>query len=163
MPTGKITFPGGLSAPSIAVPFIPANPFGVRDGNNSNMAAGSGVTGAVTPGPSVVIDYGAQQTKFYAGFVPEVAKANYLAPSNQGRVAQNNFNAVRMDTPRNNPSRSQFLQGYTQAIQAFAATNTWNTPNGASVTSGKRASQPSTKFVSPFSSLPIPTAMPWDL
>ena len=159
MPTGRITFPGGLSAPSIHVP----NLFGADRGVRGASISAGGVSGAVTPGPNVVIDYGAQQTKFYAGFVPEVAKANYLAPSNQGRVAQNNFNAVRMDTPRNNPSRSQFLQGYTQAIQAFAATNTWNTPNGASVTSGKRASQPSTKFVSPFSSLPIPTAMPWDL
>ena len=157
---GRITFPGGLSAPSIHVPFIPANPAGVRDGSNSS---GSGGVKAVTPGPTVVIDYGAEQTKFYAGFVPEVAKANYLAPSNQGFRGRVAYNATWMDTPRNTPSRSQFLEGYTQAIQAFAASNTWNTPNGSSVVSGKRASQPSTKFVSPFSSLPIPTSMPWDL
>jgi hypothetical protein len=158
VPTGKITFPGGLSAPNVHSGFFGGPDRGVR---GASFGAAGGVK-AVTPGPNVVIDYGAQQTAFYAGFVPEVAKANYLAPSNQGRVLQNIYNATRMDTPRNNPSRSQFLQGYTQAIQAFAASNTWNSANGTSSV-GSRAKQPSTKFVSPFSSLPIPTAMPWDL
>ena len=160
MPTGRITFPGGLSAPSIHVRQIPSLTPGVRGSANSR---GPGGINAVTPGPTVVIDYGAEQTKFYSGFVPEILKANYLNPSNQGFRGRTAYNATWMDTPRNSPSRSQFVQGYTQAIQAFAASNTWNTPNGSSVTSGKRASQPSTKFVSPFSSLPIPTAMPWDL
>jgi len=158
MPTGKITFPGGLSAPNVHVPFIPAASPGVRGSANSRGPAG---VNAVTPGPTVVIDYGAGLTKYYAGIVPEVAKANYLAPSNQGRVLQNSYNATRMDTPRNNPSRSQFLQGYTQAIQVFAASNTWQIAGQTSV--GTRAKQPSSKFVSPFSSLPIPVAMPWDL
>src|ERR1035437_8907877 len=128
MPTGRITFPGGLSAPSIAVP----NLFGANRGvRGASVNAGGGVN-AVTPGPNVTIDYGAQQSHFYAGFVPEVAKANYLAPSNQGRNLQDAYNATRMDTPRNNPSRSQYLQGYTQAIQTFAASNTWNSANGTS-------------------------------
>ena len=157
MPTGRITFPGGLSAPSVHAPSLFGPDRGVR---GASISAGGNVN-AVTPGPTVVIDYGAGQTKFYAGFVPEVAKANYLAPSNQGRRLQNDYNAVRMDTPRNNPSRSQFLQGYTQAIQVFASSNTWQIAGQTSV--GVRAKQPSTKFVSPFSSLPIPTAMPWDL
>ena len=157
MPTGRITFPGGLSAPSIHVP----NLFGPDRGVRGASISAGGISGAVTPGPNVVIDYGAQQSKFYAGFVPEVAKANYLAPSNQGRKLQDNYNFSRMAQPRNNPSRSQFLQGYTQAIQVFAASNTWQIAGQTSV--GTRAKQPSSKFVSPFSSLPIPTAMPWDL
>ena len=157
MPTGRITFPGGLSAPSIAVPSLFGPDRGVR---GSSIGAGGGVS-AVTPGPNIQIDYGAQQSHFYAGFVPEVAKANYLAPSNQGRKLQDNYQFSRMADPRNNPSRSQYLQGYTQAIQVFAASNTWQIAGQTSV--GVRAKQPSTKFVSPFSSLPIPVAMPWDL
>lgn len=157
MPTGRITFPGGLSAPSIQVPFLGGTSRGVR---GATISEGGGVN-AVTPGPTVVIDYGARQTEFYAGIVPEVAKANFITPSNQGRVLQGAYNATRMDTPRNNPSRSQFLQGYTQAIQVFAASNTWQIAGATSV--GRRAKQPNSKFVSPFSSLPIPVAMPWDL
>lgn len=157
MPTGRITFPGGLSAPSIHVPSLGG---AKRDVRGASFSAGGGVN-AVTPGPNVQIDYGAQQTQYYAGIVPEIAKANYLAPSNQGRHLQDNYNFSRMADPRNSPSRSQYLQGYTQAIQVFAASNTWQVAGQTSV--GVRAKQPSTKFVSPFASLPIPTAMPWDL
>ena len=157
MPTGRINFPGGISAPSIHNPFLGGATRGVRGASISS----GGPVNAVTPGPNVTIDYGAEQTKFYAGIVPEVAKANYLAPSNQGRKLQDNYNFSRMVQPRNNPSRSQFLQGYTQAIQEFAASNTWQIAGQTSV--GTRAKQPSTKFVSPFSNLPIPVAMPWDL
>lgn len=157
MPTGRITFPGGLSAPSIAVPNLFGHKLGVR---GTSLHAGGGVN-AVTPGPNITIDYGAQQSQFYADFVPEVAKANYLAPSNQGRNLQDNYQFSRMVDARNNPSTSQMLRGYTQAIQAFAASNTWQIAGQTSV--GVRAKQPSTKFVSPFSNLPIPIAMPWDL
>ncbi len=157
MPTGRITFPGGLSSQSIAVPSL----FGADRGVRGASFGAAGSVNAVTPGPNIQIDYGAQQSHFYAGFVPEVAKANYLAPSNQGRKLQDNYQFSRMADPRNNPSRSQYLQGYTQAIQVFAASNTWQIAGQTSV--GVRAKQPSTKFVSPFSNLPIPTAMPWDL
>ena len=158
MPTGRITFPGGLSAPSLAVP----NLFGAKRGvRGAHISSGGGVN-AVTPGPNVTIDYGTQQSQFYAGFVPEVAKANYLAPSNQGRYLQDNYQFSRMADARNSPSRSQYLQGYTQAIQVFAASNTWQLAGPVDAV-GTRARQPSTKFVSPFSNLPIPVAMPWDL
>ena len=157
MPTGRITFPGGLSAPSIAVP----NLFGAVQGVRGSQISSGGGVNAVTPGPNVTIDYGAQQSDFYAGFVPEVAKANYLTPSNQGRNLQDNYQFSRMADARNNPSTSQKLRGYIQAIQAFAASNTWQIAGQTSV--GVRAKQPSTKFVSPFSNLPIPIAMPWDL
>jgi hypothetical protein len=93
--------------------------------------------------------------------VPEVAKANFLAPSNQGHRAALDSRQSMMYDPRNNPSRSQMSEGYTQPIQQFAASNTWQIAGQTSV--GQRAKQPSTKFVSPFSSLPIPTRMPWDL
>lgn len=159
MPTGRITFPGGLSAPSLPVPTIPGNPRGVKDGANSSGPAG---VKSVTPGPVIYIDYGAEQTAFYGRIVPEVAKANYVYPSNQGRMAQASF--VRAMTPasaNHSPSRSQFSEGYTDAIQVFAASNTWQIAGETS--KGTRAKQPSTKFVSPFSTLPIPTRMPWDL
>jgi hypothetical protein len=157
MPTGRITFPGGLSAPSIAVPNLFGPDRGVR---GASISAGGSVN-AVTPGPNIQIDYGVHEAHFYAGFVPEIAKANYLAPSNQGRKLQDNYQFSRMAQPRNNPSTSQKLRGYTQAIQVFAASNTWQVAGQTSV--GVRAKQPSTKFVSPFSNLPIPVAMPWDL
>src|SRR5450759_3804736 len=112
MPTGRITFPGGLSAPSLAVP----NLFGAKRGvRGAHISAGGGVN-AVTPGPNVTIDYGAQQSQFYAGFIPEVAKANYLAPSNQGRQLLDASLSSYYGYGANSPSRSQFLQGYTQAI-----------------------------------------------
>lgn len=159
MPTGRITFPGGLSAPSIQVPQIPGNPRGVKDGANSSSHAGAM---APTPGPVIYIDYGALgSAAFYGRMVPEVAKANFLAPSNQGHRAAIDSRQSMMFDPRNSPSRSQFSEGYTDAIQVFAASNTWQIAGATS--KGVRARQPSTKFVSPFSSLPIPTRMPWDL
>src|ERR1035437_7191643 len=105
MPTGRITFPGGLSAPSIAVPSLFGADRGVR---GASFSAGGGVN-AVTPGPNVQIDYGAQQSHFYAGFVPEVAKANHLAPSNQGRNLQDNYRFSQTADPRNSPSHSLHL------------------------------------------------------
>lgn len=158
MPTGKITFPGGLSAPSIQVPQLPASTRGIR-GNKISTGGGAN---AVYPQPTVILDYGTGLNPFYAGFVPEIAKANYFNPSNQGARAQGSFNAARQSAcTSNSPSRSQFMEGYTQALQVFAASNTWQIAGQTSV--GTRAKQPSTKFVSPFSNLPIPVAMPWDL
>lgn len=157
MPTGKINFPGGLSPLSIQVPQLPGSSMGVK---GSTISQGGGIN-AVTPGPSITIDYGAEQAKFYAGFVPEVAKANFLAPSNQGHRALADSNFSRMVEPRNNPTSGQMVRGYTDPIQQFAASNTWQIAGKTSV--GVRAKQPSTKFVSPFSSLPIPVRMPWDL
>jgi hypothetical protein len=157
MPTGKIMFPGGLSGHSIPVPTLPGSSSSVK---GSEISRGGGVN-AVTPGPNVVIDYGAEQTRFYAGIVPEVAKANYIRPSNQGRMLQDGYNFSRMAQPRNNPASSQMVRGYTDPIQQFAASNTWQIAGATS--KGVRAKQPSTKFVSPFASLPIPVRMPWDL
>ena len=50
--------------------------------------------------------------------------------------------------PRNNPSRSQFNQGYTQPVQVFAVANTWQAPSGQDSVA-KRATQPSTKLPGP--------------
>ena len=157
MPTGRITFPGGLSAPAIQVPFLPGSPNGVR---GASISRGGGILAPI-PQPVVTQGYGTGFTRFYAGFVPEIAKANYIAPTTQGQRALDNSDFSRMAQPRNNPSRSQFVEGYTSAIQVFAASNTWQIAGATSV--GTRAKQPSTKFVSPFSNLPIPVAMPWDL
>lgn len=157
MPTGKITFPGGVSSPSIQTPYLPGSPRGVR---GSTISHGGGINVPISH-PTVVPSYGTGLNHFYAGFVPEIAKANYLSPSNQGRRGSDNANFSRMIDPRDNPSRSQFAEGYTNAIQQFAASNTWQIAGVTSV--GTRAKQPSTKFVSPFSNLPIPVAMPWDL
>jgi len=157
MPTGRITFPGGISSPSIQVPYLPGSSRGVRGSRISN---GGGVN-APYPQPSVTPGYGTGLTPFYARIVPEIAKANYLNPSNQGRRALDASNFSRMVQPANNPASSQMARGYTDPIQVFAASNTWQIAGATSV--GVRAKQPSTKFVSPFSNLPIPVAMPWDL
>jgi hypothetical protein len=158
MPTGRITFASGISGPSIPTPVIPSGIAGVRGQANSAYAGGGK---ARIPQPDIHPGYGTDTTHYYAGFVPEVAKANYLNPSNQGRRAQQQF--LDNYTPAlgvNNPSRMQFSEGYTEALQVFAAPYLINS---GGTTVGKRASQPSQKFVSPFSSLPIPTRMPWDL
>ena len=158
MPTGRITFPGGVSAPSIHVPIIPGNARGVKDGANSSYDAGGR---GVNPQPNIDPGYGTGLNAFYATFVPEIAKANFVNPSNQGRLAEENIRSGYMPAKGvNTPSRSQFSEGYTAAIQVFSAPDL-RAAGGTST--GKRASQPSTKFVSPFSSLPIPTRMPWDL
>lgn len=160
MPTGKMIFAGGLSPLPINAPYIPGNPRGVRDGANSAGTAGGNAPQAA---PGVMMDYGTEHLVYYAGIVPEIAKANFVAPSNQGRQMQNQFLAA-MTPPQgsNQPSRSQFSEGYTAAIQVFAASNTYQL-GGPQDLVGTRATQPSTKFVSPFSSLPIPVRMPWDL
>lgn len=60
-----------------------------------------------------------------------------------------------------NPQRAQFLTAYTQPLQQFYQTNTFNSPAG-DVSPGRRLAQPFAKAASPVN-LPIPAAMPWDL
>lgn len=168
MPTGKIVTPGGVSSPSIQVPRLPGPPQGVRAATISNDGKGNanGVAGgrAIDPQPSVRIGYGTGLEAFYASFVPEIAKANFVNPSNQGRRAQGQFVDNYMPALGvNNPSRSQFAEGYTDALQQFAASNTWQL-SGPTDSPGTRAKQPNQKFVSPFATAgPIPVKMPWDL
>jgi len=114
---------------------------------------------------------------YYIGINPSIWKSYVAHPTNQGQRAAVMQRAGPMmgvtgtnpetTRPRNNPSRSQFSEGYTLPIQfytggATGAGNTWQTPSGRN-SKGERLSQPSTKAVSPFSSMPIPTRMPWDL
>jgi len=118
----------------------------------------------VTPYPSGVAVAQAAQgiPNYYIPLNPEIAKAYVIAPTNQGQRAAIAQRQSMMFDPRNSPSRSQFVQGYTDPIQSFVGTNTWETPSGLS-SKGDRMRQPSTKAVSPFASVPIPTRMPWDL
>jgi hypothetical protein len=161
MPTGRITFPGGISPNSIQVPYLPQQIGGIKTGSGGSRAGGGG---NVQPAePPVQQPYGTLgSAEFYGTFVPEIAKANFIAPSNQGHRAAIDSRQSMMYNPRNSPSRSQFSEGYTQAIQVFAASNTWQLA-GPTDSPGTRAKQPNQKFVSPFSSLPIPVRMPWDL
>lgn len=162
MPIGRITIPGGVSSPQITAPRIPGSPAGVR-GSTISQGSAQKVHNA-NPQPTVYQPYGQPDlTRFYAGFVPEIAKANYLNPSNQGRRALNNqVDAYTPEWAAKAPARMQKSEGYTDAIQVFAASNTWQLA-GPVDSPGTRAKQPSQKFVSPFSSLPIPVKMPWDL
>ena len=93
----------------------------------------------------------------------EIAKAYVISPTNQGQRGGVAARMSMMYDPLNSPSRSQKMQGYTNPVQVFASTNPWTGAEGGQVKSGKRQKQPSTKTVSPFSNLPIPTRMPWDL
>lgn len=165
MPTGRIVHPGGVTSPSIAVPYLPGPPQGVRGATISNDGhyAAAGGRGS-DPTPSVRMPYGTDLTPFYAGFIPEVAKANYINPSNQGRRAQGVMLAnYTPPSGVNNPSRSQIMEGYTDALQQFAASNTWQLA-GPTDSPGTRAKQPNSKFVSPFSTAgPIAVRMPWDV
>lgn len=92
----------------------------------------------------------------------EIAKSYVIHPTNQGQRGGIASRQSMMYDPRNSPSRSQFSEGYTNPVQVFASQNSWQTPTGLS-SKGQRQRQPSTKTVSPFSRLPIPTRMPWDL
>src|ERR1035437_10183327 len=123
MPTGRITFPGGIGAPSIHVPIIPGNARGVQDGSNSSYGAGGQ---GVNPQPNVHPGYGTGLNAFYATFIPEIAKANFVSPSNQGAVAAAQILAAYTPpSASHSPARSQMSEGYTAAIQQFAASNTW--------------------------------------
>ena len=99
---------------------------------------------------------------YYIPLNDEIAKAYVIFPTNQGQTAAIAQRQTMMFEPRNNPSRSQFQQGYTDPIQDLVGTNTWNVDSGLS-SKGQRLRQPSTKAVSPFAALPIPVRMPWDL
>ena len=63
--------------------------------------------------------------------------------------------------PNDSPHPAQFLTAYTQPLQQFYQTNTFNSPAG-DVSPGRRLSQPNGRFAAP-SQLPVPTNMPWDL
>lgn len=160
MPTGRVTFAGGLTGQAVPTPDLP-NPIpGIIHGTGVEYgSAGQGIRPAQ---PVEIPSYGAEQTEFYAGFVPEVRKANFINPSNQGQRALDAGRSQYFSYGSANPSRSQFSEGYTIPIQVFAASNTWQLA-GPTDSPGTRAKQPNQKFVSPFSSLPIPTRMPWDL
>ncbi len=62
--------------------------------------------------------------------------------------------------PSDNPQAAQFLTAYTQPLQNFYQTNTFNSPAG-DVSPGRRISQPSAKTATP--QIPIPASMPWNL
>lgn len=111
-----------------------------------------------TPNQDAVSTNGPAQ---YIGMQVEMQKSRNIAPTNQGHRAALASRRSMMIDPRDNPSRSQVNEGYTIPVQEFRAVNAWQTPSGQN-TAGKRQSQPSMKFVSPFNS-PIKTRMPWDL
>jgi len=159
-PIGYLRAHGGVSGHVIQVPYIPGNPRGVRDGNNSADSAGGN---APTPQPQIEMGYGFNQYDYGLSGVTEIAKANVISPSDQGHNARRDFTGSMTDKAysNNSPSRSQYSEGYTPAIQVFASSNTWQIAGQTS--KGTRARQPSVKFVSPFSSGAIPTRMPWDL
>lgn len=105
----------------------------------------------------------AHSNPYYIGINPEIAKSYVIEPTAQGQRGAMQQRQSMMFDPRNSPSRSQFQQGYTEPIQQFAASNTWQIAAGSDSVS-KPARQPSLKQVSPFtSSAPISTKMPWDL
>lgn len=160
--TGRVISPGGLSGPAVSTPALPAGIPGVR-GNEIHVGFGGG-SFADYHQPDVYLEYGTGQEAFYASFTPAIAKANFLNPSNQGRRALSTVMAgYTPNVVQQSPARSQKQEGYTQAIQYFAASNTWQLA-GPTDSPGSRAKQPSTKFVSPFSTAGnIPTRMPWDL
>ncbi len=117
----------------------------------------------VNPYPSVAIAQAAQGVpNYYIPLNPEIWKSYVAYPTNQGQRAAIAQRQSMMFDPRNSPSRSQFVENYTDPIQTFVAGNTWETPSGLS-SKGERMRQPSTRAVSPFASVPIPTRMPWDL
>lgn len=62
--------------------------------------------------------------------------------------------------PNDSPVPSQFNQAYTQPLQQFYQTNTFNAPAG-DVSPGRRLAQPYAKAAS--SKSPIPASMPWEV
>lgn len=95
----------------------------------------------------------------YSGLNPAYYKFEHYLPASQPRRLANAQRRLLFTPPANNPSRSQFSQGYTDPIQFFAANNTWQLPQGQTST-GRVPRQPSLRFVSP-GNMAIPTRMPF--
>lgn len=95
----------------------------------------------------------------YSGLNPAFYKFNHYGPAAQPRILANAQRLMMLTPVSNNPSRSQFQQGYTDPIQMFAASNSWQSPSGQ-MSVGSVPMQPSLRFASP-QSLKFPTKMPW--
>jgi hypothetical protein len=118
---------------------------------------------AIVTNPNVIASEAAMGVpNYYIPINPSIWKSYVAVPTNQGQRGGIAARQSMMFDPRNSPSRSQFVQAYTDPVQSFAAGNTWQTPSGLS-SKGNRGNQPSIRKVSPFSTVPIPTRMPWDL
>jgi hypothetical protein len=154
--------PGGLSAIPLGVPNLPGSPPGVRGSRGTPYTGGGGGNGP-SPMPIAVLDYGTSRYAAYGVIVPEIAKAERVAPSDQGRrLLAKQFSNYFPEAPNRAPATTQTLRRYTQPLQVFQTSNTYQNTSPAEGT-GNRARQPSVKFVSPFGRLPISTQMPWDL
>lgn len=115
------------------------------------------------PYPNVDASYASHAIPLiYIPLNPEIAKSYVISPTNQGQRAAIASRQSMMYDPRNSPARDQKSEGYTTPVQEFVSVNEWQTPSGLS-SKGERTRQPSTKAVSPFARVPIPTRMPWDL
>ena len=95
----------------------------------------------------------------YSGMNVAYTKFEHYLPASQPRILANAQRRLMITPPSNNPSRSQFSQGYTDPIQMFAASNSWQQPAGQMV-AGKVPKQPSLSFASP-GNMTIPTQMPF--
>ena len=148
MPTRDQIFLGSFGTPPATIAVDPANAhLGRVSTPYPNMAASAASNNI--PG-------------IYMSFTPEMWKDRVAVPTNQGQRGGIAARQSMMYDPRNSPARSQMVQSYTSPIQTFASSNTWQVASGQS-SKGTRQRQPSTKLVSPFESLPIPTRMPWDV
>ncbi len=84
-----------------------------------------------------------------------------IAPYAQGARLRKVAYGSMFIQPSDNPQAAQFLTAYTQPLQQFYQTNTFNSPAG-DVSPGRRLAQgTSAKAASP--SIPIPASMPWNL
>ena len=96
----------------------------------------------------------------YSGMNTVYFKTEHYFPAQQPRKLAVAQRRIMMTPPSNNPSRSQFSQGYTDPIQMFAASNSWQSPSGQKATATRKMSQPSLQFAGP-GNMTIPTAMPF--
>ncbi len=98
--------------------------------------------------------------EYYSKLNSLIWRAIYQFPINAAYRASIRQREVMFIDPRDNPSRSQKVEGYTQPFQVFASSNVWQTPSGQQ-SRGRRQRIPSLKYIGPRAT--IPTAMPWDL
>jgi len=99
---------------------------------------------------------------FYERINKEVAKSRTIEPTNQSQRAAVASRQSMFIQPRNSPSASQHVEGFTTPKQVFGASNTWNTPMGRN-SKGQRNSQPSYTLPDLSARNPIRTRMPWDV
>jgi len=158
MPTGRPTDANEYQRDVYGSLFSSSDTFPTVDIDGPDGPGGMGEGGD----PSSMRTWAKLGRSFYERINNEVGKSRTVFPTSQAqRAAVASRNSMFIQ-PRNAPSASQRVEGFTRPMQTFTSTNTWQTPMGQN-SKGMRASQPSYTWPDLSARNQIRTRMPWDV